>query len=148
VTVFQHYTSKIASSFISARGMGNEMVDCSKSSYIASPYDCHSFYRCFNDVSPPIKMSCGFLMFNPIHNTCDWPSNAIRMRPECGSTFSYFSRLPSHRKTTTTTTIGPIISFDPEIQVEVDPPMKVFGEENGGKGPRMLMDTSGYEHVH
>ena len=24
-------------------------------------------------------------------STCDWPSNAIRVRQECGSTFSYFS---------------------------------------------------------
>ena len=36
-------------------------------------------------------MSCGFLMFNPFLSSCDWPSNAIRVRQECGSTFSYFS---------------------------------------------------------
>ena len=67
-------------------------LNCANGSpYITSPYDCHSFYRCFNENATPLKMSCGFLMFNPRLGTCDWPSNAIRVRQECGSSFSYFS---------------------------------------------------------
>ena len=68
------------------------VLNCSGGSpFITSPYDCHSFYRCFNENATPLKMSCGFLMFNPRLGTCDWPSNAIRVRQECGSSFSYFS---------------------------------------------------------
>ena len=68
------------------------VLNCSGGSpFITSPYDCHSFYRCFNEHATPLKMSCGFLMFNPRLGTCDWPSNAIRVRQECGSSFSYFS---------------------------------------------------------
>ena len=79
-------------SFLGRNGMGHEILDCGRGApFIPSPFDCHSFYRCFSTTSRAVKMSCGFLMFNPLLSTCDWPSNAIRVREECDSSFSYFS---------------------------------------------------------
>ena len=76
---------------ILGRGVGNEILDCSHgSAFLPSPYDCHSFYRCFAPNAVPVKMSCGFLMYNPILNHCDWPSNTIRVREECGTSNGYF----------------------------------------------------------
>ena len=70
---------------------GNEILDWSHgSAFLPSPYDCHSFYRCFSPNAVPVKMSCGFLMYNPILNHCDWPSNTIRVREECGTSNGYF----------------------------------------------------------
>ena len=46
---------------------GNEILDCGRGApFLPSPYDCHSFYRCFTTTSGPVQMSCGFLMFNPL----------------------------------------------------------------------------------
>ena len=76
---------------IPGRGVGNEILDCSHgSAFLPSPYDCHSFYRCFAPNAVPVKMSCGFLMYNPVLNHCDWPSNTIRVREECGTSNGYF----------------------------------------------------------
>ena len=53
------------------------LFDCGNSQqrFYAAPSDCHSFYQCFDTIGPPIKMSCGFLHFNPLANVCDWPAN-------------------------------------------------------------------------
>lgn len=71
------------------------LFDCSGSSaqrYYAAPSDCHSFYQCFDNKGPPVKMSCGFLHFNPLASACDWPANVINIRPECDKTFKTFNR--------------------------------------------------------
>ena len=53
-------------SFAERRSSKN-VLDCSSGvPVVPSPTDCHSFYRCFDDASRPLKMSCGFLMFNPL----------------------------------------------------------------------------------
>ena len=39
-----------------------------------------------------MKMSCGFLHFNPLASACDWPANVINIRPECDKTFKTFNR--------------------------------------------------------
>ena len=67
--------------------------------------DCHSFFKCFDATGIPVKMSCGFLHFNPLTMTCDWPANVIKARPECGKAFKSFDEgLFFGRFTTTTTT--------------------------------------------
>ena len=38
-------------------------------------------------------MSCGYLMFNPTISACDWPANVVGLRPECATTFSYFTQV-------------------------------------------------------
>ena len=73
----------------------SSLFDCSGSSaqrYYAAPSDCHSFYQCFDKKGPPVKMSCGFLHFNPLASACDWPANVINIRPECDKTFKTFNR--------------------------------------------------------
>ena len=73
----------------------SSLFDCSESSdqrYYAAPSDCHSFYQCFDKKGPPVKMSCGFLHFNPLASACDWPANVINIRPECDKTFKTFNR--------------------------------------------------------
>jgi len=88
----------ISAFYVGRNGMGNEILDCGHGApFLASPYDCHSFYRCFATTAAPVQMSCGFLMFNPLLSTCDWPSNTIRVREECGSSYSYFSRNPNEK---------------------------------------------------
>merc|ERR1712106_1240816 len=47
---------------------------------IPDPEDCHIFYQC--DLNPQ-PMSCGDLMFNSLHQVCDWPSTVLQLRPEC-----------------------------------------------------------------
>merc|ERR1712223_997866 len=88
----------ISAFYVGHNGMGNEILDCGRGApFLPSPYDRHSFYRCFTTTSAPVQMSCGFLMFNPLLSTCDWPSNTIRVRQECGSSYSYFSSKPDEK---------------------------------------------------
>ena len=66
-------------------------LDCSKNLvYYGSYGDCHSYYQCFDRYSAPFKRSCGFLMFNPVISTCDWPANVVKIRSECRKTNSNF----------------------------------------------------------
>ena len=98
------------------------LFDCGNSQqrFYAAPSDCHSFYQCFDTIGPPIKMSCGFLHFNPLANVCDWPANVINIRPECDKTLLNFGMREGARKihtsnpfittTLTTTTAVPSIT--------------------------------------
>ena len=51
---------------------------------VSDPSDCHSFRQCSGSpVIPAFRHSCGFLLFNPLTLTCDWPDVVVRIRPEC-----------------------------------------------------------------
>lgn len=81
---------------LAVEGLPDRVIfDCRSSSpqtRYSAPNDCHSFYQCLDpDSHIPVKMSCGFLHFNPVLGSCDWPANVIRIRPECGKTFKTFS---------------------------------------------------------
>ena len=84
----------------------SSLFDCSNSKqrYYPAPSDCHSFYQCFDKIGPPVKMSCGFLHFNPIASACDWPANVINIRPECDKTFKNFGRRRQFGRKLTTST--------------------------------------------
>ena len=85
----------MADPFLVVQGVPESAIfDCGNSQqrYYAAPNDCHSFYQCFDTIGPPVKMSCGFLHFNPIQLACDWPANVISIRPECDKTFTNFGR--------------------------------------------------------
>ena len=76
---------------------GNDVLDCSHSLmgrnahiYLASANDCHTYFQCYTPLSPPLRRSCGFLLFNPLTNTCDWPSNVVRIRQDCDKTYTMF----------------------------------------------------------
>ena len=95
--------------------MSNEILDCSRGApFLPSPYDCHSFYRCFAPNALPVKMSCGFLMYNPVLKHCDWPSNTIRVREECGTSNGYFRQRNSTTREVEATTPRPQPSTTPK----------------------------------
>ncbi len=66
--------------------------DCSGGAIVsADPSDCHAFHQCSGlHGVPAFRRSCGYLLFNPITLTCDWPDEVVRIRPECSKTFSVF----------------------------------------------------------
>ena len=43
------------------------------------------------------KTSFIIVFILPLFSTCDWPSNTIRVRQECGSSYSYFSSKPDEK---------------------------------------------------
>ena len=43
------------------------------------------------------KTSFIIIFILPLFSTCDWPSNTIRVRQECGSSYSYFSSKPDEK---------------------------------------------------
>merc|ERR1712098_197147 len=55
--------------------------DCIDSTYLPDSSNCHAFWHCHQGYTE--AKSCGFMMFNPVKQVCDWPSKVLQLRPEC-----------------------------------------------------------------
>ena len=68
----QNNTKQSSVCFILGRnGMGNEILDCGHGApFLASPYDCHSFYRCFATTAGwnPCFFNFQFFWYLPDYN--------------------------------------------------------------------------------
>ncbi|XP_034943572.1 hemocytin, partial [Chelonus insularis] len=79
----------LTSTTVSSTFITKPLTDNCDIKYPNQPHltDCHSFYQCISTLTGTklVEKICGIgTMYNSETQTCDWPYNVIKLRPECG----------------------------------------------------------------